>query len=209
VTEAGPHRQVGGQGVGSAYPPPVAPAPPGGPRWFERPWRFGRAGCEHSGAPPLLCPPLCPCPSPPRPPIPSLFPFPCVCAPGAGVGSPLERQATAGFSKTKEDPPKKVPAVDPACHRKGGVPPVLWRLRGQPRPSAYGLGRGGLRCGPGLGGGGMLAPGNFPSQGCLCDAGEPPLPGVLDEGGRHVPQVVGQRHGWVPCGRTPLFSRLE
>jgi len=107
--------------------------------------------------------------------------------PDAGRGESIGKAGhTRGFLRARKTPPKKVSAGDIACHREGGFPPVLWRLRGQPRPSAQGLGRGGLRCGPGLGGGGMLPPGHFPRQGCLCDAGEPPLPGVLDEGGRHA-----------------------
>jgi len=75
-------------------------------------------------------------------------------------------------------------------------------------PSAHGLGRGGLRRGLGLGGGGMWPPGHFPSQGCLRDASEPTRPGVLDKGGRRVRPAVRLRHGWSLVGEPP-FSRLE
>jgi len=59
---------------------------------------------------------------------------------------------------------------------------ILCGCGDKPRPTAHGLGGGGLCGGPGFGGRGMWPPGHPPCQGCLCDAGEPPLPGLLDEG---------------------------
>jgi len=47
---------------------------------------------------------------------------------------------------------------------------ILWGRGGQTRPTAHGLGGGGLRGSPGTGGGGMRPPGHLLSQGCLCDA---------------------------------------
>jgi len=81
---------------------------------------------------------------------------------------------------------------------------ILWGRGDQPRPTAHGLGGGGLRGGPGIGGRSMWLPGHLPYQGCLCDAGEPPLPGVLDEGGRRVCPAVGLRNGWSPVGAPPV-----
>jgi len=46
--------------------------------------------------------------------------------------------------------------------------------------------------------------GHFPGQGCLCNTGEPPLPGVLDEGRRRVCPAVGLRHGRSPVGEPPV-----
>jgi len=81
---------------------------------------------------------------------------------------------------------------------------ILWRRGGQPRPNSHGLREGGLRGGPGTGGRGMWPPGYLPCQGCLFDAGKPPLPGVLDEEGRRVCPAVGLRHGGSPVGEPPV-----
>jgi len=50
----------------------------------------------------------------------------------------------------------------------------------------------------------MWPPGYFPSEGLLCYDGEPPLPGILDEGVRCVRLVVGLCHGWNPVGEPPV-----
>jgi len=81
---------------------------------------------------------------------------------------------------------------------------ILWGRGGQPRPAAHGLGGGELRGGPGTVEGGMWPPGRFPCQGCLCDAGEPPLHGVLDERGRSVRPAVGLPHGRSPVGEPTV-----
>jgi len=112
------------------------------------------------------------------------------------------------------------PMAEHILHRPLGPPnlrprcltSILWGREGQPRPTAHGLWGGGLRGSPGTGSGGVRAPGHLPRQGCLCDAGEPPFPRVLDEGGRRVRPAMGLRDvglRGVPCGQTPLFSRLE
>jgi len=46
---------------------------------------------------------------------------------------------------------------------------------------------------------------HLPCQGCLCDAGEPPLPGILDKGGRRVCPTVGLRHGGSLVGEPPVL----
>jgi len=97
-------------------------------------------------------------------------------------------------------------AAEIPLHRQGGLPPVLRRRGGQPRTATPGLWRGGLRRGPGSGGGSVWPLGHFPGQGCLCHAGEPPLPGLNYEGGRRVRPAVGLRQGRAPVGEPPVQS---
>jgi len=97
---------------------------------------------------------------------------------------------------------------EPPNHRPWCLTPFMWGRGGQPRATAHGLGGGGFRGGTGTGGGGLWPPGHFPSKGCLCDAGEPPLSGELDKIGRRVRPVVGLRRAG-PLWANPPFSRLE
>jgi len=98
--------------------------------------------------------------------------------------------------------------LGPPSLRPRRLTTVLRGRGGQPGPTTRGLRRGGLRGSPGLGDGGLRPLGHFPGQGCLRHAGEPPLPGLLDEGGRRVRPAVGLLHGWTPVAEPP-FIRLE
>jgi len=91
------------------------------------------------------------------------------------------------------------PNLQPGCPT-----PIMQERGGQPRPTAYGLGGGGLGSGPEICVRGMWPPGHLPCQECLCHAGEPLLPGELDEGGRRVCPATVLRHGRNPVGEPPL-----
>jgi len=81
-------------------------------------------------------------------------------------------------------------------------------VEANPDPPATDWGGGGLRGSPGTGGGGVRPPRHLPCQGCLCDAGEPPLPVVLDEGGRRVRPAEGYATSGPLLTKTP-FNCLE
>jgi len=94
--------------------------------------------------------------------------------------------------------------LGPPNLRPGCPTPIMQERGGQPRPTAYGLGGGGLGSGPEICVRGMWPPGHLPCQECLCHAGEPLLPGELDEGGRRVCPATVLRHGRNPVGEPPL-----
>jgi len=151
-----------------------------------------------------LCPPQCPCPFPLCPFIPSLYPFPCARAPGAGGGGHGKGRPPPGVSKRKEDAPGKVPAVHPTGLREGGFPPFLWGRGGQPRPNVHGLGGGRLRGCPGIGGGGMRPPGYSPRARRIRHAHQPPLLGLLDQGGGRFRPGMGLPERGCPVGEPPV-----
>jgi len=105
----------------------------------------------------------------------------------------------------RTEPILPLPLVPPSI-RPRRLTTVLWGRGGQPRPTVRGLRRGGLRSSPGLGGGGLWPLGHFPGAACLCHACQPPLPSLLDEGGRRVRPAVGPRHSRTPVGELPVES---
>jgi len=122
----------------------------------------------------------CPVPSTGRPPA-------AVGAPSPLPDTPSEEdhEEEVGVDTSKGPARGPMGVVDPAqpAWTTQSLSPFMWGRGGQPRPSAHGIMGGGLRCCPGTGGGGVCPPGHFQGQGCLFYAGEPPLPGVLGEGG--------------------------